>query len=79
MIALPAVTPVTSPVVAFTDATAGLLLLQLPVPVEPEIVNGVVKPAQTVDSPLMVPAFAVAFTVMLYVVDALPHAVIGVV
>ena len=65
IIAFPAAMPVTRPVAAFTVATAGLLLLQLPVPVAPEIVNGVDKPAHTVDAPVIVPAFAVAFTVTL--------------
>ena len=63
MIALPAATPVTRPVAAFTDAAAGLLLLQVPPP-EPLLVNGVDKPAHTVEAPLTVPAFAIAFTVI---------------
>lgn len=62
MVALPVATPVTTPVAEFTVAAAGLLLLQVP-PV-PLVVNGVDKPAHTVDAPLTVPAFATALTVM---------------
>ena len=74
MVALPAAIPVTRPVDTFTEATAGLLLLQLPVPVPPVLVNGVDKPTHTVDAPLTVPAFGAGFTVTVYDVNALPQA-----
>ena len=73
MVALPAATPVTRPVDAFTEAMAGLLLLQLPVPADPVLVNDVDKPTHTVDDPLTVPAFGAGFTVTVYEVDALPQ------
>ena len=66
MVAVPAATPVTTPVPEFTVATAVLLLLQLP-PLVPLLVNVVVDPAQTVEEPLIVPAFGAAFTVINFV------------
>lgn len=57
----PAATPVTTPVVEFTDAAAALLLLQVP-PLIPLVVNVVDKPLHTDDAPLIEPAFATAFT-----------------
>jgi hypothetical protein len=72
MVELPAATPVTTPVVEFTVAAAGLLLLQLP-PLIPLLVNVVDKPAHTDGPPLMVPAFAIAFTVTSLVAVEVPH------
>ncbi len=66
MVALPAATAVTTPDAEFTDAAAGLLLLQVP-PV-PVLVNVVDKPAHTVAAPLTTPAFGSALTVI--IVDA---------
>ena len=68
----PAVTPVTTPVTAFTVATAVLLLLQLP-PLIPVLVNGVDKPVQTDAAPLTVPALAIAFTVTARVAVEVPQ------
>ena len=62
IVAVPAATPVTTPVVAFTVAIETLLLLQ--VPLFPEVVNVAFDPAQTVEAPLIVPAFGSALTVM---------------
>lgn len=72
MVALPAATPVTTPVIEFTVAAAGLLLLQLPPPA-PLVVNVVDKPIHTADAPLMVPAFATAFTVTNWVAADVPQ------
>lgn len=55
MVAEPADTPVTTPVVAFTVAAARLLLLQLPPPV-PLLVNMAVRPSHNAAAPLTVPA-----------------------
>lgn len=73
MVALPAATPVTRPVVAFTEATAGLLLLQLPPAVPPVLVNVVDKPSQTDVAPLTVPAVGTAVTVRLKVAEEVAH------
>ena len=77
MIELPAATPVTIPVAEFTVAAAGLLLLQLPL-AEPLLVNGVDKPAHTVDAPLTVPALAIALTVMVVEAEDVAHADVAV-
>ena len=66
MVAVPAVTPFTAPVVAFTVATDGVRLLQLP-PLIPLLVNVAVEPMQTVKAPLTVPAFASGLTVINFV------------
>src|SRR5664279_1620514 len=50
----PAATPVTTPVEAFTVATAGLLLVQVPL-ASPVLVNGVVPFTHTVVDPLITP------------------------
>ena len=63
MVADPAATPVTTPVAAFTVATDGVRLLQLP-PLMPLLVNVVVEPTHTVEAPLTVPALAAGFTVI---------------
>jgi hypothetical protein len=55
IVAVPADTPVTTPVVAFTVATNVSLLLQLP-PAVPFEVNAEVEPTQIAWVPLSVPA-----------------------
>ena len=72
MVALPAATPITTPVDEFTVATAVLLLLQLP-PVLPLLVNVVARPAHTAVAPFIVPALAVALTVTNCVVFEVPQ------
>ena len=79
IVALPAATPLTTPVAAFTVAIAVLLLLQLPVPTLPVLVNVVDEPRHTDDAPLTVPAFGEGLTVTLYEVEALPQMPVGVV
>ena len=71
MVAVPADTPVTTPVVAFTVATAVLLLLQLP----PDTVElKVLVPATQIDwVPLSVPAVGAALTVTVLVAVASEH------
>ena len=64
IVALPAPFPVTTPDEAFTDATAGLLLLQVP-PLAPLLAKVVDRPAHTVDAPEITPAFGNGLTVML--------------
>ena len=71
MVAVPAATPVTSPVFAFTVAMAVLLLLQLP-PVVVEV-NCVFEPTQIACVPLSVPADEAAVTVTVRVAVALAH------
>jgi len=72
MVADPAATPVTTPVVAFTVAAAVLLLLQLPPPV-PLLVKVVVLPAHNAEAPLTVPAPGRAFTVTVVAMEACPQ------
>lgn len=62
MVVLPAATPLTTPVAEFTEAAAGLLLLQIP-PVVPLLVNVTDKPAHTAEAPFTTPAFGTGFTV----------------
>ena len=64
MFAIPALTAVTNPLVAFTVATAVLLLLHVP-PVLPLLVYVVVTPIHKGLVPLTVPALAFALTVKL--------------
>lgn len=64
MVALPAATPVTTPVDEFTIATRLLLLLQLP-PEVPLLVNVVTEPAHKVAEPLTEPALGRALMVIL--------------
>ena len=71
MVAVPAATPVTAPVFAFTVATAGLLLLQLP-PVAVEV-NVVLDPTQIACVPLRLPAIGAAVTVTVLVAVTLVH------
>ena len=72
IVALPAATPVTTPVIEFTVATRLLLLLQLP-PAVPLLVNVVTEPAQSVAEPLTVPALGRALMVILADEAELPH------
>ena len=73
MIALPDATPVTTPLVAFTDATEGLLLLQVP-PLFPSLVKGADNPAQIVAVPLIVPETGSGFIVTVLEADELEQA-----
>jgi hypothetical protein len=59
-------------VAELTDATEGLLLLQLP-PTLPLLVNVVDKPVHTDDAPLSVPALASGFTVTSFVALDVPQ------
>lgn len=70
MLAEPTVTPVTTPEL-FTDATDGLLLLQVP----PDTVfdNVIVLATHTVVGPVIAPAVGVLFTVTNMLDDALPQ------
>lgn len=72
MVAEPAATPVTSPVVAFTVAAAVLLLLHVPPPV-PLLVNMAVLPAHNMFVPLTVPAAGRLPTVTTVDAVANPH------
>lgn len=67
IIAVPADTPVTAPVDAFTVAAAELLL-HVP-PVVPLVVKLYVNPAQTVDAPPMVPPVGSGLTVSAFNAD----------
>ena len=72
MVAVPAPMAVIVPVVAFTVATDGLLLLHVP-PVA-LLLTVAVAPAQSVAlPPLIVPANGVVFTVIKAVSVAVPH------
>ena len=62
IVVVPALKAVTAPVVASTDATAGLLLLHDP-PASPSLLYVAVEPIQSGEVPLTVPAFAFGFTV----------------
>ena len=61
---VPALNALTTPDVAFTDATARLLLLQLP-PASPVLLYVADAPIQSGEVPLTVPAFAFGSTVKL--------------
>lgn len=73
MVAEPAATPVTTPVVAFTVAAAVLLLLQAPPPV-PLLVKMSVEPAHNIAAPLTVPALGREPTVTIVCAVANPQA-----
>ena len=75
MVVEPAAKPVTTPVL-LTDATDVVLLLHTPPLVAS--VSVVVKPAQTVDVPVMVPALGVALTVTAFVAAAVPQVLVTV-
>ena len=72
---MPAVTPVTIPVV-LTVATVGVLLLHTP-PVVASV-NVAVVPVQTVVVPVMLPALGVPDTVTVVVALALPQLLVTV-
>ena len=72
MVAVPVATPVTTPVDAFTVATAALLVDQAP-PALPLLENVVVPATQIPCVPLKVPAFGAAVTVTVRVAVALAH------
>ena len=72
MVAEPAATPVTSPVIEFTVAAAVLLLLQLPPPV-PLLANMAVAPAHNAEAPLTVPALGRFPTVTRADAVTVPH------
>ena len=69
MVAVPAATPVTTPVELFTVATAALLVVQAP-PVLPFEVKVVLPVPHIVCVPLKVPALAAAVTVTVRVAVA---------
>ncbi len=77
MVAFPVDTPVITPVEAFTVATEGAALLQLPPP-EPLLVYVVVDPIHRADAPLTVPALRTGVTVMLAEAVAVPQGVVEV-
>ena len=77
MDAVPGAIPVTTPVVASTDAAAGLLLLQAP-PLRPVLVNVVLEPTHNVTAPLTVPALASGFTVIICVAVEVPQPFVNV-
>lgn len=74
MFAVPAFTPVTSPLFGSTTAALVLSLLHVPPPV-PFVVNGVAEPAHIAGAPLTVPAIATVFTVINVCVLGLPQPV----
>ena len=71
IVAVPADTPVTDPVVGLTVATAGLLLLHVP-PLFPFEENVVDVAMQIGDVPVTVPAFAFGLTVNVWNEEAGP-------
>ena len=73
---MPLATPVTTPVVGFTVATAVLLLLQVP-PV-PVVVKVLVAPVHIAVTPPIVPALGAGVTVSGEVAEAVPQAVVTV-
>ena len=66
---VPGVRAITSPDVAFTDATEVLLLLQVP-PASPLLVYVADWPIQSGEVPLTVPALAFRFTVNVFEEEA---------
>lgn len=71
-VVVPVPDPVTTPVVNPTDATDGVLLIQVP---PTTVLESVIEvPLQTVDGPLNVPADAEMVTVTLVVLVTVPHA-----
>ncbi len=69
--AVPAVTPVTTPF-ASTVAVEVLLLVHVP-PASPLLIKAIVVPRQTEEAPLMVPALAFGETVTASVAVAVPQ------
>ncbi len=74
MVAVPVLTPVTTPL-AFTVATAVLPLVHVP-PASPLLVKVVVVPIHTDPVPLIVPALAFGLTVTNFVVLAVPQVLV---
>ena len=68
---MPAVTPVTIPLAEPTVAIAGFADVHTPPLVA--LLSVVVLPWHTTEAPVIVPAFASAPTVMVLVVNAVPH------
>ena len=74
IIVVPALTPYITPVTGSMVPTAVLLLLHVPVPPDAErLFKVVVKPAQTDEAPVIVPATGDTLTVMLVVVVTEPQ------
>ena len=72
---MPAVIPVTIPLIASTEPIGGALLLHVPVPPDAVAsVNVMVKPVHTEVGPLIAPAAGDTLTVITCV--TLPHAVV---
>jgi hypothetical protein len=69
MVSVPPTIPVTTPAVI----TALLVSLLLHTPPLTELLNVMVNPPQTVDGPVIVPAFGNGFTVITFVVLAVPQ------
>lgn len=68
---VPALNPKTNPL-GSTKATPGLLLLHVP-PLLPLVNNWLTVPAHIADKPVIVPALAPGFTVILYDVNDDPQ------
>ena len=75
MVVVPAATPVTIPSVPMV-AAAVLVLLQTPPPATSE--RAIDAPVQTEDAPLILPAEAIAFTVIIAVAAAVPQPLVTV-
>ena len=71
MSVVPVVTPVTTPLAVPTVAIAGFADVHTPPLVA--LLSVVVLPWHTTEAPVIVPAFASAPTVMVLVVNAVPH------
>ena len=77
MVADPAATPVTIPVVVLTVAVPEAELLQVP-PLAPVLESVVVAPTQALLVPEMVPALGRPLIVTPYVAEAVPHVLLAV-
>lgn len=76
MVTVPAATPVTTPVDAFTEAIVALPVVHRP-PLT-VLVNVAVVPVHAVDGPLIVPALAPVVTVTFAVAVVLPQLLVTV-
>lgn len=74
IVEFPVATPVTLPVTASTVATAVVLLLQAPP--ETLLLNIIFDPIHTAEAPLIVPALATGFTVIVAEAVADPQTVV---
>jgi hypothetical protein len=72
MVVLPVATAVTTPVVLFTVALAGVLLVHVP-PLTASERESVIPPTHTAEPPVMVPALGAGFTVATLVAVAVPQ------